>query len=80
MTMKPTAVNTTEIIKRRERLAYLRLLALRHGFPSLKALAKELGITYDHLRAVIIGTRHSRSLQNRLIELLGEEVKVLFGK
>ena len=78
MTMKPTAINTTEIIKRKQKLAHLRLLALQHGFPSLKALASHLGITYEHLRNVIIGERDSKALKRRLIELLGDEVRVLF--
>ncbi len=76
--MNMSGINITDKSIKKEKLTFLKLLALRKGFSSLKELATHLNVTYWHLYKVIIGERQSRALQKRLIELLGEEVKVLF--
>ncbi len=58
----------------KEKTQYVRFLALRKGFPSLRALAKACGVTYEHLRYVILGRRESRVLKQKLVDLLGPEV------
>jgi len=60
------------------RLAYIRLLAAKKGIRTLKELASRLGVSYQHFYSVIIGQRDSKALKRRLIELLGDEVRVLF--
>ena len=59
----------------KEKTQFVRFLALRRGFPSLRALAEACGVTYEHLRYVILGERESRVLKQKLIRFLGPEVR-----
>ena len=76
--MNVSDMNITDKSIKRARLTYVKFLALRAGFNSLKELSSALGVTYWHLYKVISGERDSKALKRRLIELLGDEVRVLF--
>lgn len=64
-------------LDRVQKLNEFRLRVQKAGFPTLKSFAEFMGISYHHLREVVLGNRKSKKLMQKIEEKLknGREVE-----